>query len=112
MKKQELRALVENLGQKETEVLGIDLSRETDEEIFKWFLVSVLFGAPITESAVIKTYKCFEKHRVLTPKGILDAGWDRVVEILDEGGTLVTISKRQTNSCLFRGISLRSMEEA
>jgi hypothetical protein len=86
VKKQELRALVENLGQKETEALGIDLSRETDEEIFKWFFVSVLFGAPITESAVIKTYRRFEKHHVLTPKGILDTGWDRLVEILDEGG--------------------------
>ena len=32
MKKQELRALVENLGQKETGALGIDLSRETDED--------------------------------------------------------------------------------
>ena len=86
MKKQELRALVENLGQRETEALGIDLSRETDDEIFKWFFVSVLFGAPITESAVIRTYKCFEKHRVLTPKCIVDTGWDRLVEILDEGG--------------------------
>jgi hypothetical protein len=86
VKKQELRVLVENLGRRETEALRIDVSRGTDEEIFKWFFVSVLFGAPITESAVIKTYKRFEKYHVLTPKGILDAGWDRLVEILDEGG--------------------------
>lgn len=78
-------ALVENFGQKYSEILGISLNDETDEEIFKWFLASTLFGAPITETSVIKTYKCFQKYDVLTPRGILETGWDGLVKILDEG---------------------------
>lgn len=85
MKREDLKALVESLGTKYSEVLGIDLLRGNDEEIFKWFLASLLFGAPITESSVIKTYECFEKHNVLTPKQILSTGWDGLVKILDEG---------------------------
>ena len=85
MKKESVKALVESLGQKYSEALSINLSMENDREVFKWFLVSLLFGAPITESSVIKTYKCFEKYDVLTPKKILDRGWDGLVKILDEG---------------------------
>ncbi|HYB67973.1 MAG TPA: hypothetical protein VEC97_00335 [Candidatus Acidoferrales bacterium] len=73
------------MGQKYSEVLGIDLSTENDKEVFKWFLASLLFGAPITESSVIKTYKCFEKYDALLPKKILNIGWDGLVKILDEG---------------------------
>jgi hypothetical protein len=80
-----LKVFVDEFGQKYSEILGINLSSGKDEEIFKWFLASILFGAPITEKAVIKTYKCFEKYNVLTPKRILETGWDGLVKILDEG---------------------------
>lgn len=85
MKQETLKLLVENFGQKYSEILGIDLSRGKDEEIFKWFSAALLFGAPITEQSVIKTYKCFEKHYVLSPKRILETGWNGLVRILDEG---------------------------
>jgi len=85
MKRESLRALVQNLGLKYSEILGIDLKDETDKETFKWFLASILFGAPITETSVIRTYKCFQKYDVLTPARILQAGWDELVRILDEG---------------------------
>ena len=85
MKSESLKALVENFGKKYSEILDIDLSDGKDEEIFKWFLTSILFGAPITEMAVVKTYKCFEKYNVLTPERILQTGWDGLVKILDEG---------------------------
>jgi hypothetical protein len=85
MKKEQLEALLENFGQKYSEILGIDLSKEKEGEIFKWFLASLLFGAPIQESSAIKTYRCFEKYNVLTPKRILETGWDGLVKILDEG---------------------------
>jgi len=86
MKHERLKALVEDLGQKYSEILGIDLSKGEDEEVFKWFLASVLFGAPIRETSVIKTFSCFRKHSVLTSKRILETGWDGLVKILDEGG--------------------------
>jgi hypothetical protein len=85
MKKEDLKKLVEDRGQRYSEILGIDVSGGKDEEVFKWFLASILFGAPITESSVIKTYKSFQKHGVLTPRKILKTGWDGLVKILDEG---------------------------
>jgi hypothetical protein len=86
MKKEDARLLLQTLGQKYSEILGIDLSHRSDEHVFKWFLASLLFGAPITESVVIKTYKSFRKDAVLTPKRIIRTGWDGLVEILDDGG--------------------------
>jgi endonuclease III len=85
MRKDLLKTLIENCGQKYSEILGIKLQSANDAEVFKWFLASVLFGAPITENAAIKTYRCFEKHRVLTPQRILKTGWKGLVKILDEG---------------------------
>lgn len=84
MKRKTVEAL-EKFGKRYSEVLGIDLDSGKDEEIFKWFLASVLFGAPITETSVIKTYKCFQKYEVLTPERILETGWEHLVRILDEG---------------------------
>jgi hypothetical protein len=86
MKKKALKALIEDSGERYSEILSIDLSKKDDGEIFKWFLASVLFGAPITETSVIKTVNCFRKYDVLTPMRILETGWDSLVKILDEGG--------------------------
>jgi len=80
-----LKAFVQKLGQRYSEILGINVDSGDDNEIFKWFLAAVLFGAPITESAVLKTYRCFENHGVLTPKKIVETGWQGLVNILDEG---------------------------
>jgi hypothetical protein len=85
VKKQDLATIVERFGQRYSELLGINLEGGDDKEVFKWFLAAVLFGAPITETSVVKTYKCFEKHEVLTPEKILKTGWQGLVEILDEG---------------------------
>ena len=85
MEKKTLESLVKNLGERYSEVLKINLAGKDDKEIFKWFLASVLFGAPITETSVIKTYRCFKKREVLTPNKILETGWNGLVEILDEG---------------------------
>ncbi len=85
MEKEALEPLVKNLGERYSAILKINLASQDDKEIFKWFLASVLFGAPITDTSVIKTYKCFQRHEVLTPKRILETGWDGLVEILDEG---------------------------
>jgi len=78
--------LVKNLGRKYSEILGINPKPGDDVEIFKWFLASVLFGAPIAEPSAVKTYRCFESRGVLTPRKILGVGWEGLVDILDEGG--------------------------
>jgi endonuclease III len=70
-----------------SEELGIDLAGESDREIFKWFLASVLFGARISEKMAERTYRAFERYDRLTPERILEAGWDFLVNpIMREGG--------------------------
>jgi hypothetical protein len=86
MKQEALKTLLERFGQRYSEVLGIKLETASDSEVFKWFLASILFGAPITESSVMKTYKRFEEYKVLTPERLLKTRWNGLVKILDEGG--------------------------
>ena len=65
--------------------LGIDFASGKEEEIFKWFLACLLFGKPIQQEVAKRTYFEFEKAGILTPEKILKAGWNRLVEILDQG---------------------------
>lgn len=70
-----------------SEELGIDLAAASDAELFKWLLASVLLGARISETIAKHTYRAFERHRLLTPKRILAAGWDYLVyPVMREGG--------------------------
>lgn len=85
MDRETVRLLVDRFGQRYSDLLGIRVEGGESGEVFKWFLVSVLFGAPISEAAVIKTYRCFEGRGVVTPRRIVETGWDGLVEILDEG---------------------------
>ncbi|HEX08299.1 MAG TPA: DNA methylase [Thermoplasmatales archaeon] len=68
-----------------SEELGIDLSKG-EKEIFKWFIASILFGRRISEEIAKRTYRAFERYDILSPEKIIEAGWDELVRILDEGG--------------------------
>jgi len=81
-----INILFENFGGKFSDSLGIKLKEKNPDEIFKWFLASVLYGARIGEKIATKTYYEFEKRDILSPSEVLDTGWDRLVEILDIGG--------------------------
>lgn len=83
---QKIKALLKAFPQTYSEELGINLKSKNQREIFKWFLASILFAHRIPESIAIKTYKEFEKEKLLTPEKILDAGWDELVRVLDNGG--------------------------
>lgn len=70
-----------------SEELGIHLKNKSDEELFKWFLASILIGARISETIAKNTYKTFEKYKLLKPEMILKAGWDFLVNpVMREGG--------------------------
>ncbi len=70
-----------------SEELGIDLAAGGEDRWFRWFLASLLFGGHIGETIARRTYEAFCRHRVTTPRGILDAGWDFLVNpIMREGG--------------------------
>src|SRR3990172_225369 len=85
-KKATIKALIEKYKGRYSVELGIDLRSNKPGEIFKWFLASVLFGARISETIAIRTYKQFENQGLLSPKALLDAGWDGLVAVLDQGG--------------------------
>lgn len=78
--------LVAQVGGAYSRELGIDLSSGKAAEVYKWFLASILFGARISETIAEKTYREFAHAHLLAPKKIADAGWDRLVEVLDHGG--------------------------
>jgi endonuclease III len=67
-----------------SEDLGIDLTKPSGR--FKWFLASILFGARISEKIATNTYRSFERYGLDTPEKISAAGWDKLVEVLDDGG--------------------------
>ena len=64
--------------------LGLDL--KTEEDRFKWFLASILFAKRISSEVAKRTYREFEKEGIITPESITEAGWDKLVEVLDSGG--------------------------
>ncbi|NWF51906.1 MAG: hypothetical protein HXY47_02370 [Nitrospirae bacterium] len=81
-----LKGLVTRLGGRFSQSMGINLSMGDKSEVFKWFLASILFGARISETIAINTYREFERMGILSPEAILDTGWNGLVEILDRGG--------------------------
>jgi len=82
-----LEIFLDEYGKLYSEELGIKLAEKNKNEIFKWFLASILFGARISETIAKNTYKAFEKYNLLEPKKILKAGWNFLVNpIMREGG--------------------------
>jgi len=67
-----------------SEELGLDLTRREDR--FKWFLASILFAKRISAEIAKRTFRLFEAEGLTSPERIIEAGWDRLVEILDSGG--------------------------
>ena len=65
--------------------LGIYLKSCSEEELFKWFLACLLFGKPIQQGVARRTYLEFVRAGLVTPERILEAGWDELVRVLDEG---------------------------
>jgi hypothetical protein len=65
--------------------LGIDLESGTEGERFKWFLACLLFGKPIQQEVARRAYLEFVTEGLVTPEAILEAGWDRLVSVLDRG---------------------------
>jgi len=67
-----------------SEELGLDLTKPDDR--FKWFIASILFAKRISAEIAKKTFRLFLAEGLTSPERILDAGWNRLVEILDSGG--------------------------
>jgi len=77
------RERLETLFPLYSEDLGIDLERA--EGRFRWFVASMLFGARIGEGIAARAYMKLESVAA-SPEALLEAGWERLVELLDSGG--------------------------
>jgi len=82
----QLKVLIKEFGRPFSSSLGINLQQGKEQEIFKWFLASVLFGKRISWRIAARTYEQFKSSKILTPEAIIDTGWDGLVNILDDGG--------------------------
>jgi endonuclease III len=80
---QSVESLLSRL-QSYSEELGLDLSRPEDR--FRWFLASMLFAKRISSGIAKRTYMMLEEEGLTTPEEVTEAGWDRLVEVLDSGG--------------------------
>jgi hypothetical protein len=65
--------------------LGINLSSRKEEELFKWFLACLLFGKPIHQEIAERAYARLVSAGLRNPDKVLEAGWDELVRLLDEG---------------------------
>jgi len=83
-----------------SEELGIDLKKANDAELFKWFLASILFGAPIQEAVAKRTYNSFKEFGLLTPQKILKAGWDYLVFPVMREGHYVRFDEKTSTQLL------------
>lgn len=63
--------------------LGIDLDSGDETECFKWFLACLLFGKPIQQEIAKQAFLELEQAGITSPDALLETGWDRLVEILD-----------------------------
>jgi endonuclease III len=67
-----------------TAELGLDILNG-DDDLFRWFLLSYLFGKPIQSSVALQTWHVLINNRLDTPWAILETKHRRLVSILDEG---------------------------
>lgn len=78
--------LVDTRGGRFSKALGIDLGSGASQEIFKWLLAAILFGARISETLAVRTFHEFIRAGLITPQQLVERGWDGLVAILDRGG--------------------------
>ena len=74
-------------GQLYSEELGLDLRSGREQDLFLWFLASLLFGQRISETIARNTYHSFVRHGLTSPRKIIAAGWAYLVNpVMREGG--------------------------
>lgn len=65
--------------------LGIEPGRSA-EQLYRWFLASLLFGRRIRQEQAAHTYRVLIDHGLTSPKHFADLGREQLRRVLDEGG--------------------------
>lgn len=79
------RRLHDALGGRFSTEMGIDLDGG-DEQIERWLLAATLFGARISASTAVRTYRELARAGMTTPAEVRGRSWNELVEVLDRGG--------------------------
>jgi len=79
------RRLLDALGGRFSTEMGIDLDGG-DEQVERWLLAATLFGARISASTAVRTYRELGRAGITTPAEVRGRSWDQLVEVLDRGG--------------------------
>ena len=66
--------------------LGIDLSKATDRNLFRWLIACQLFGARISQDIAAGAFSKLDEDGVLTPRKLAEADWQHLVDLLGAGG--------------------------
>jgi endonuclease III len=88
--------LVGALGGSYSSELGINLASLQSDEVFKWFLASMLLGVNNRQRVAIRAYREFEKAGVLSLERLLTTDWQSLVDTLDRGGYVMYNFKTAT----------------
>jgi hypothetical protein len=83
-----------------SEELAIDLSQGSEAVYFRWFLASLLFGARISETTAKHTYQSFIHHGLNSPRKVVAAGWDFLVNTVMREGRYVRYDGRKSTQIL------------
>ncbi len=67
--------------------LGLDLAN--GDHRFGWFVAAVLLTGGVSSQIAKDTYRKLQSEGMVTLDTIVEAGWDRLVEVLDAGGYVV-----------------------
>ena len=63
--------------------LEINLASRSEKELFSWFLACLLFGKPIQTQIAEQAYRELIGAGLTSPEAIANAGWDKLVLLLD-----------------------------
>lgn len=78
--------LVARMGGSYASMLGLNLKGLDSDEIYKWFIAAVFYGAPIPGIIATRTWHIFVATDMLKPQKMIDCGWNKLVDLLDQGG--------------------------
>ena len=68
------------------EDLGIDLSTGRPQQLYRWFLASILFGKPIQQNVSAGSYRVLIEHGFTSPKKFAAIAREPLRKLLDDGG--------------------------
>ena len=81
--------LLRELGGAYSSSLDINLGSMVSEEVFKWFIASILLEARIEANiAAMNTYRVIEKAEILSVEAVLESGRVGMVDILNQSGCI------------------------